>query len=1777
MERMATRRRTGWILATAVLCVLEGSGLWAQGTEVPERGLQVTGSYRLGEIETVNTKNGNVMLQVPLASLPPGRGGGPGFGLTLNYNSKLWDLYVRNQPLTGVPPNPPPGPGGPPAPPPPRRIQYTIHRELRKNFANPGWHYSYDYQLHVEDRRWHHPELNNIPTTPTANYEVEDKKSWFVYKVWMVFPDGSAHLFRPEGESDLNGCSNGCDSDYFQVHPSGWRLLDYNKGWRRLAGSKISYYSVDGSYLRLEFEVDPSTVAATAAKDWTDNPWTLYFPDGRQVEGVGATADRMIDRNGNMTTIDRIADYDHDDNAATQGVPAVEIADDAGRTIRVLHGAGANGETLVTRQGNGTELTWKVKWSDVKPCRSYYVTPVYPAHLQSEETPGAIQTWLSDKRLRMVDWVQPPAQLGGSSRRRFAFEYNATAASTSCGTGSSGGLGELSSVTVPSGAEADYTYKEDGTGILASADFILWNSIKTKKLNYSGNASECDTDSSDDECDTWTYTISTNVSTTVEGPDGGKTRESYNLDGMLEKVERLQVVAGTETVQEVTERVWGFNIPAVDQSASTRVGNPYVKAQYGTLATAGGTLSKTAVKTFAYDRNGNLTQADEYDWVNYSAVAREYGKPTGAAAGTLKRRTVHSYHASGTADAYHKATSPHLLTARASSEIREGASTRRSRREFTYDNARTRGNLTRERIGKSNASGVAPAALTSANSITVSHTYDSHGNRLTTTDGRGTVTRRTYGAIAGSGSPAISKLYPTRVVEASGTGVARTMTYGYDFETGAVTSARDADNGVSTLTELDAVGRPIVVKEAAGKTGESQTKTWYCDRKRRLVVRSDLSGRAGSGQLATVTDYDRLGRVRLTRSYEGDAPAMPSGSPASGHCSAYDSETKGIKVKTVYRYLKDGSSPGFYTWTSNPYRGTTTGWARTRADQLGRVVEVGHFSGAARPSAAAAPTWGKTTTSHDGEYTTVTDPAGKTRRSRLDGLGRLVRVDEPTGSPPALGTVGSPNQGTSYTYSALGNLTRVTQGAQTRTFAYDSLSRLTSAANPESGTIAYTYDNNGNLTQRTDARSVVTAYTYDRLDRLTRRSYSYTGSDTAVSLGTTQVDYAYDRCGSYSRGRLCSVTAKKGTAQVSRTAYNRYDALGRVLESTQTTGGQAYTMAYSYDRAGNLTSQRYPSDRVVDYVYDGAGRIAGAKTGADGWYAGGRGDNAVKYEPHGGVKQLLLGNGLWEQRRYNARLQPTQIGLGTATATGGLTATGPTPTASLLLLDYSYGTSSNNGNVVSQRIRVGASLNQTQAYTYDALNRLKTAAESGSGTAWSQTYAYDRYGNRRVTAGASHGSNQALTPQSTADIATATNRLAGVKGVNAVAYDAAGNLSADWAANRFKYDGDNRLVAFNHPTGTDSDTAYAYDGEGRRVRKVVGGSSGVTTTYVYNVLGQLVAEFGGTAPDRPGTRYLTPDPLGSTRVVTGEDQSILSRHDYLPFGEEIGAALGNRDQASGVTGYTASRADGPAQKFTGKERDNETGLDYFQARYFSGAGGRFTSADASLVDQFAADPGSWNLYTYTRNNPLRFIDPTGRECITLDNGSIADDGQGTLCEQVSGGDREEQNNPSVTVHTGSLSVFAEAFVREMDRRASGAKQLIFVGAAAGVTGGVVVGAGATVGAGYFTPWTPLMLTPVAPALPALLAPSGKKLAQMIARHGGQLTNVDFMKYANDFRQAAIAAGTKAQGAYIEATATIYRIGNSYLTVGNNGKLLSYVHTAEPARGVVLRYKELGGK
>jgi RHS repeat-associated protein len=186
----------------------------------------------------------------------------------------------------------------------------------------------------------------------------------------------------------------------------------------------------------------------------------------------------------------------------------------------------------------------------------------------------------------------------------------------------------------------------------------------------------------------------------------------------------------------------------------------------------------------------------------------------------------------------------------------------------------------------------------------------------------------------------------------------------------------------------------------------------------------------------------------------------------------------------------------------------------------------------------------------------------------------------------------------------------------------------------------------------------------------------------------------------------------------------------------------------------------------------------------------------------------------------------------------------------------------------------------------------------------------------------------------------------------------------------FAYDGENRQTSTTHGGIT---TTYSYDGEGRRVMK----TQGTSTTHVYDASGQLAAEYSAQPNQSPcATCYLTADHLGSTRMMTDGNGTQVALHDYLPFGEEIPAAMNGRNGLYG--------GDEPNQKFTGKERDVETGLDFFGARYFSGAQGRFTSPDPKVITwKRLADPQQWNAYAYVRNNPFAFVDPDGCELVRV--------------------------------------------------------------------------------------------------------------------------------------------------------------------------------------------------
>jgi RHS repeat-associated protein len=253
----------------------------------------------------------------------------------------------------------------------------------------------------------------------------------------------------------------------------------------------------------------------------------------------------------------------------------------------------------------------------------------------------------------------------------------------------------------------------------------------------------------------------------------------------------------------------------------------------------------------------------------------------------------------------------------------------------------------------------------------------------------------------------------------------------------------------------------------------------------------------------------------------------------------------------------------------------------------------------------------------------------------------------------------------------------------------------------------------------------------------------------------------------------------------------------------------------------------------------------------------------------------------------------------------------------------------------------------------------------------------------------------------------AINRLTSVNGVT-MSYDAAGNQTNDGSGQR-TYDAENRmLTAINGVVSS----SYAYDADGRRVKRIIGG---LETWQVYGIGGELLAEYAaGASPSAAQKEYgyrggqllvvwdgsetgdrqlqwLVQDHLGSTRMVVDRSGSLggVRRHDFGPFGEELSAGVGIRSAALGYGN------DSVRQKFTSKERDSETGLDYFLARYYSSTQGRFTSPDefaggpTELFAEVAAhnptfyadigEPQSLNKYTYCLNNPFKFVDPDGHQ------------------------------------------------------------------------------------------------------------------------------------------------------------------------------------------------------
>ncbi|MBK9156404.1 MAG: RHS repeat protein [Chloracidobacterium sp.] len=686
--------------------------------------------------------------------------------------------------------------------------------------------------------------------------------------------------------------------------------------------------------------------------------------------------------------------------------------------------------------------------------------------------------------------------------------------------------------------------------------------------------------------------------------------------------------------------------------------------------------------------------------------------------------------------------------------------------------------------------------------------------------------------------------------------------------------------------------------------------------------------------------------------------------------------------------------------TYNPFYGTTPNAnipsgtkfvEMTGVDGLGRTTSVKLQDDTTISTYFS--TIGDIPTGFNKTFVVLTDQAGKQRRQVFDSLGRLVRVDEPDAAG-VLPDLENPveKQRSDYGYDGNDNLVSVIQSevqqdqsmvTQERKFKYDSLSRLVAekqveasptlteagvhgTADPSKWTKVLKYNADGLLAQAIDARNVTTTFDYDGLNRV---------EEVIYSDGTPKLKYYYDqaRTGYHNKGALTKVETIRETSTpadiFATSAEFDYDQMGRLRKHRQWINGQQYDLEYEYNLAGQLTSQKYPSGRIVANSYDANGRLSGVADAQRPYLSG------MEYLGKGNsMSQMSLGNGTTETFTLNDRFQMMQQEL---------------KKGSDVLQKYVYGyghidptsgnldTTKNNGQLGTIESYIGSNKQATQKFKYDQIGRLKEAAEfrgDNGNLTYKQVFDFDRFGNmyRKAASNPTTGQQNPLaytaieeaTGPGTGDIEKATNRFR-----TSTTYDDAGNVTADSKFRQlgFSYDANGRLYKVTSSYGPDAWTVY--DASGNRVATKV---NNIWRYLVYDAMGKLVAEYGVPSDGLGGVKYVQQDWQGSVRTITNANGFAVARTDHQAFGGTVGYGVGQRSVDQGFNTEPATR-----QGYGLTERDDATGLDYTWFRKNENAAGRWTSPDPYNGSMNLGDPQSFNRYSYVQNDPTNFVDPSG--------------------------------------------------------------------------------------------------------------------------------------------------------------------------------------------------------
>lgn len=1523
-----------------------------------------------GTNETINLVNGGLNVFVPALSLPQ-RGG---WNITLGYfhDSLTWTL---KQDLSNV--------------------------RATEDASTGQWgdYYTYDVWMRNPYSSW---EIN-LPTLQSSIEYVGDIKAiWqgaqanqapvFCVTNW-VFTDwsGNRHPFKNNSECSATGWV-GYDS--WSLPPLGFRYSPTD--------------STDGSWLRL----DTSNLSDIKV---TTKDGTTYHFTGYQVLWPPAGAPYSVSNSTEVYYNSPFSSMVDNTGQNTVTYSSGTLTDTVGRKVTISSSgisytdSNGNPQTISTStpgtlisysfpnlscsaEGTNFPLPWGV--------------PTVHTHPSGSGTPAGWTTTLAF-----------PASDSTGTRRTYTLQFDT--------------LGRLVKIIYPSGGYSRYDYQE--TDYTIQQGQVLCSGVPLLEVAHKYECPSSTGSCSQEQTTTYAPILAGNAGTPFNGendetdPTGAMTKHLFGVStqwGSLAPKETYTYTYNSAGTLLRTAQI--FYTP-------TQCTNPDMELP-GTITTTLNDVSPTmnSQEIRQYEASSsvsalsnscglidNPTEIDEYDFD-----------------GSVKRKTAQTWMGASDSCLYSDAAGGgHIFDRLKSRTVTDPASNVQSTLSYGYNSV---GDITSKTVGG-----------TGLTSLTTNYQRDAYGNITQVTDPKSNITKFGYTdnwaqttCAPGSNSSA----YLTSITDA----LNHITNFSYNPCTGSKASATDP-NGARTSLVYDALGRMTTVNNPDG----GQTITTYVDSVPNSATVTKLINSSSGLQLQTKTILDGFSRTIQTQLL---------------------SDPDGITyTDTTYDNL------GRVATVSNPYRtsndaGPTNGITSTFYDALSRTCLIVPPDGTL-PSGGACPTTQPANTiftTYSGNLTTVTDQAGKSRKSVTDALGRLTKVfEDPAGS----------NYETDYAYDAFGNLLTVNQKGgstnsanwRTRTFAYNAFSQLVSATNPESNAITYTYDNDGNLTTKTSyaenqtnatptqatgsvtisgseacqsgtcaqgtvsiivggytatanygsgsstsslasallsqlnsSSSPVTAtvsgvtgeseidltskatgpsanyslsasvskstnlvptqfststsgstltggsnpptvtatYSYDPLNRITKKTFTD---------GTPTVTFLYD--GATVSGCAPTLTAsnpigrRTGMCDTTGIEAWSYDSMGRALADQRTTSGLTKTTSYLYQPYvdGSLYQLTYPSGRVMTYTLASSGSITAARLASAVDQA-----NSVNYatgahySPAGALASLTNGATIASTFLFSSRLQPCWIYATTGTPlpwnSSSTNCTSTAATGSLLDLKYNFNLGvSDNGNVAT--ITNNRDNTRSQNFTYDSINRLATAQTQTSGVTipnsncWGLTFGYDPWGNLLTSTVA--GPSGCGEPAPLNVTATTSNRISGY------CYDAAGNLLVQGTCPTgsnpvytYKYDAENHLASTAGVT-------YSYDGDGKRVQKSNG------KLYWYGMSSDPLDEtdlqgsisnssffeyvfFGGQRIARRDSsnnvNYYFSDHLGSAHVVTNAAGTVLDDSDFYPFGGE----------------RPVTSSSGNHYKFTAKERDSESGLDNFGARYNASSFGRFMSPTQPL-------------------------------------------------------------------------------------------------------------------------------------------------------------------------------------------------------------------------------------